>query len=566
MLMERIYRGEFGPELMRVGLPRVDEAKVSMFVERYRDLLKDYPPGRLEAQGSLPPDLLREMGARGFFGLTIETEYGGRGLNLHEYLKVIDEMVRLDLSVAFTFVAHLSIGIKAIQLLGTEEQKRKYLARAASGEMIFAYALTEPHIGSDAQHIETTALRSSDDAHYLLNGQKTYITNANYAGGLTVFAQLDPEQPGFMGAFIVESGWEGVRVGKEMPKMGLRASSTAPIQFKNVRVPRGNLIGRPGEGFKIAMSVLNYGRLGLGVASSSVMSISVKDMLERASSRTQFQVPIASFQLIQEKIVRAEVGASVASAMNRLVAAILHNQPLLPAAVETSHCKLFGTTRAWDAVYDALQVAGGAGYLKTLPYEKRMRNCRVTTVFEGTTEVHSFYPALLGMRHILKALKESGRPRIALFLDLLKLLVKEEHWHVRFKNKQMLKALREARRNAKAARVLLLSSLLIYGGSMAKGRTANREFLLRRITALSLYTFGLLALLSEAGRKQRAGELAKEDLRIMEYFVAEAKEARRRNYRLFDSKRERLGSALFSNYLSPGRQGAKEHRGSGADK
>ena len=226
---------------------------------------------------------------------------------------------------------------------------------------------------------------------------------------MTVFAQLDPKRPGFMGAFIVETGWEGVRVGKEMPKMGLKASSTAPIQFKNVRVPKENLIGRPGDGFKIAMSVLNYGRLGLGVASTSLMSVSVRDMLERASSRIQFQVPIKSFQLVQEKIVRAEIGAAVSSAMNRLVAGLLQSEPLFRAAIETSHCKLFGTTRAWDAVYDALQVAGGAGYLKTLPYEKRMRDFRVATVFEGTTEVHSIYPALLGMRQIQKAFKESGR-------------------------------------------------------------------------------------------------------------------------------------------------------------
>ncbi len=458
-------------------------------------------------------------------------------------------MVKLDISIAFTFLAHLSIGIKAIQLFGTEEQRRKYLTPAASGEMIFAFALTEPHIGSDAQHIETTALASPDDTHYLLNGQKTYITNANYAGGMTVFAQLDPKRPGFMGAFIVETGWEGVRVGKEMPKMGLRASSTAAIQFKNVRVPKENLLGRHGDGFKIAMSVLNYGRLGLGAASTSLMSVSVRDMLERASSRIQFQVPIKSFQLVQEKIVRAEVGAAVSSAMNRLVAGILQSEPLVRMAIETSHCKLFGTTRAWDAVYDALQVAGGAGYLKTLPYEKRMRDFRVATVFEGTTELHSIYPALLGMRQIQKQLKESGRSSLGLALDLLKLLVKGEKWPVAFEKKVMRKTLREAKKSAKAARILLLSGLLLYGRSIARGQTANREFLFRRITTLSLYTFGILALLSEADQKQRAGELDAVDLRILECFAAEAKEARRKNSRLFDSKRERLNSRLFRERL-----------------
>jgi len=133
MLMEKIYNGEFDLELIRVSPPKVDEAKAGMIVKRYRDLLKDYPPGKLEADGALPVDLLRKMGSSGFFGLSIETEYGGQGLNLHEYYRVVDEMVQLDISVAFTFLAHLSIGIKAIQLFGTEEQRRKYLTPAASG-------------------------------------------------------------------------------------------------------------------------------------------------------------------------------------------------------------------------------------------------------------------------------------------------------------------------------------------------------------------------------------------------------------------------------------------------
>ena len=545
MLMEKIYWGEFDPELLRVSDPGVNERKVGLILERYRDVLKDYPPGKLEAEGTLPADLLRKMGESGFFGLSIETEYGGQGLNLCEYLTVVDEMVKLDISIAITFLAHLSIGIKAIQLFGTEEQKRKYLVPAASGDMIFAYALTEPNIGSDAKHIETTALISSDGTHYVLNGHKTYITNANYAGAMTVFAQLDGNRPGFMGAFIVETGWEGVRVGKEMPKMGLRASSTAAVQFKDVRVPKENLIGRPGEGFKIAMSVLNHGRLGLGVASNALMKVSAVDMLNRASARIQFQVPIKSFQLVQEKILRAEIATAVSSAMNNLVAGLLQEDPLLGIAVETSHCKLFGTTRAWDAVYDALQVAGGAGYLKTLPFEKRMRDFRVATVFEGTTEIHSLYPALLGMRQIASRLKESGRSTLWLALDLVKLLVRGWKWQPCFDNQVMRKALDEAKKSAKAARILLLSGLLLYGKAIARGQTADREFLLRRITTLSLYTFGVLALLSQVDQKQKTKGLEPKDLRILECFVAEAKEARRQNRRFFDSKKERLNSALF---------------------
>lgn len=545
MIMEKIYRGQFDPHLLQIGSPNIDEAKVARFVGRYSELLKEHLAAGKEADGVLPAQLIHKMAESGFFGLTVDAEYGGQGLKLCEYLKVVEEIARQDIPIAFTFLAHLSIGIKAIQLFGSPEQKQKYLPLAASGQMIFAFALTEPRIGSDAQHIETTATLSQDQSHYMLTGKKTYITNANYAGGMTVFAQMDPKQPGLIGAFIVETAWEGVQVGKEMPKMGLTSSSTAPVQFKQVRVPRQNLLGTPGEGFKIAMSVLNYGRLSLGASSASFMRLSTAEMLKRASSRIQFQVPIGDFQLIREKIVRARVGEAVSSAMNDLAAAALQDSPFLTTAVETSHCKLFGTTRAWETAYEALQTAGGAGYLKTLPYEKRMRDIRVTTVFEGTTEVHSIYPALWGMRMLTKSLKDSGRSVLSLAGDLVKLLLKGPKWPVLYENSILCQGLNEAKRCARATRVLLLSGILLYGKKIARGQIADKEFLLRRITTLSLYTFGLLALLRQTDIKHKAGTVEAEDLILLQYFVAEAKTARKANGRLLDSRRERLVSALY---------------------
>jgi acyl-CoA dehydrogenase family protein 9 len=187
-----------------------------------------------------------------------------------------------------------------------------------------------------------------------------------------------------------------------------------------------------------------------------------------------------------------------------------------------------------------------------------MRDFRVATVFEGTTELHSIYPALFGIRQIQKWLKESGRSPLSLAFDLLKLLVKGEKWPVAFENGVMRKTLREAKKNAKAARILLLSGMLLYGRSIARGQTENREFLFRRITTLSLYTFGILALLSEADQKQRAAKLEAGDLRILECFAAEAKEARRKNSRLFDSKREKLNSALFRERLERGQRAEGE--------
>jgi acyl-CoA dehydrogenase family member 9 len=545
MFIEKIYHGDFYPALFGASDPIPDREKIDAIIEAYRKILRDHTPESLEAEGRIPPDLLREMGAAGFFGLSIDPEYGGVGLSLWEYLKVVEEMVRLDISIAITFLAHLSIGVKGIQLFGNEAQRRKYLPLAASGEMIFSYALTEPHIGSDAQHIQTEASLTSDGSHYILNGQKAYITNANYAGGLTVFAQLDPKRPGFMGALIVETGWEGVKVGEDVPKMGLKASSTAAIRFKNVRVPVENCIGNPGDGFKIAMSVLNYGRLGLGAASTALMDVSLRDMLKRASFRVQFQVPIKHFQLIQEKIIRTKVNAAVSSAMNTVIAGLLEQNPLANTAVETSHCKLFGTTRAWDAVYDALQVAGGSGYLKTFPYEKRMRDFRVATVFEGTTEIHSIYPALFGMRRLGKDLGKSGGSALSMLARIVRLLAGRTKWNIRFGNAAMRKALDQAESNAKRIRRLILMGVLLYGRELARGEIGRREFLLRRITTLSMYMFGILALLSVLDGRDRKGRLTGEDLHVLEYFTEEAREVCRLNKHLPDSKREKLGSVVF---------------------
>jgi acyl-CoA dehydrogenase family protein 9 len=371
------------------------DPKAAGIIAGFHQLAEEFPAAALEKSGAIPAALWQGLREIGIFGLNIPTEYGGVGLSPTQYLKVLQEMAGIDMALALIPTAHLSIGTKGIVLYGSEAQKEKYLPKAASGDMLFAYALTEPDIGSDARHIATTAVLSKDGSHYLLNGHKIYITNGGYAGALMVFAQLNPGKPGRMGAFIVETGSEGVKIGNNLSKMGLAISSTTAITFEDVRVPVENLVGEPGDGFKIAMTILNYGRLGLGAASSGVMNIAGSEMLKRAGNRKQFNKPIKEFELIQDKIVRARVHAAVCEAMTNFTAHLLEREPLANVAIESSHTKLFGTTRAWDTLYDAQQTAGGAGYLTGLPCEKRLRDFRVTTIFEGTTEIHAIYPPLL---------------------------------------------------------------------------------------------------------------------------------------------------------------------------
>jgi acyl-CoA dehydrogenase family protein 9 len=544
--LSNIYFTTLDMELFHSFRDLEEDDKSREAIEKYQKITERYPSSYLEEQGTVPSELLEELKKIGFFGLNIPKEYGGVGLSLRQYLKVVEVLAGSDLSLALISLAHLSIGCKGIVLFGTEAQKKKYLIPAASGEMIFSYALTEPKIGSDAKHIETRAELSDDGSYYILNGQKTYITNANYAGGLTVFAQLDRNKPGFMGAFVVETAWDGVKVGRDVPKMGLKASSTATIQFKDVRVPVENLLGQPGDGFKIAMTILNYGRAALGAGSAGALHLSRRDMEKQSARRIQFGVPINTFELIQEKIVKAKVDGYVTSAITAFIAGLLENNPLAPVAIESSHCKLFGTTRAWDTLYNGLQVAGGSGYLNTQPYEKRMRDFRVTTIFEGTTEIHSIYPPLFVLRNLDKKMKAAHHSRTSRLAFLLKTMFARTKWKLRFHNRVMKRALRIAKANARSIRLMLCVGMLIYGKKIQ-----NKQFFLRRLTNLSLYLFGIISVLAKIDAQQKMGKDVSEDLKILAYFVEEARQVRKDNTRLLRSKKEALHKKIFLDTISP---------------
>lgn len=533
--LEHLYGGTLRSDLCFMDFTQVDERKVDDFVQRYAEIVGAYSPRELEHEGRIPDSLMQEFRELGMFGLTIPQEYGGLGFTTTEYLRVVEEMAATDMALVLVPLAHLSIGLKGIVLFGNEEQKRHYLSKAASGEMVFAYALTEPKTGSDAQHIQTSARREGD--HYVLSGSKTYITNGNYASAFTVFAQLDPENPGTMAAFIVERSWEGVQVGKDMPKMGLKVSSTTPIQFKDVRIPVENMIGEAGDGFKVAMNILNYGRLGLGAASAGLMKQSVKDMTKRAHSRKQFGMPIKQFELIQEKIVRGKAHAFAAANMTYFTALLLESAPLRNVAVESSHCKLYGTDSCWDTLYDALQTAGGSGFIATQPYEKRMRDFRVTTIFEGTSEIHTIYPPLTVFRRSGKLL--SGQGTLGKLVTLYRMRRRRLIATLKADHPTLNKALRTA-----AASERLYGRLLAHGLRSYGKKITDREFYLRRMTKLSLSAFSLVA--SVASLKSRYnGEYSEEDLALLEYLRAEAVEVQQQYGSRRQTPRERAHARVF---------------------
>jgi len=536
--LENLYRGELVPELFNPAASLPDEQKVSSFIARFHEAVAHHDSRALEAEQSVPPDLMRKLAEIGTFGLIIPREYGGLGMTLQEYLRVIDELASADMSLALIPLAHLSIGVKGILLFGTEEQKKRWLPAAASGETVFAYALTEPETGSDAQHVRTTARPCDDGRSWVLEGTKTYITNANYAGAFTVFAQLGEPEEGRMGVFIVERSMEGLSVGPDMPKMGLAVSSTAMVRLNGVRVPASHMIGGPGDGFRIAMIILNYGRLGLGATSSGLLSQSLKDMTSRASSRKQFGLALREFELIQEKMVRARTHGFAASAMTFFTAAMLQADPLSNVGIESSHTKLYGTTRCWDTLYDAQQTAGGAGFLSTLPYEKRLRDFRVTTIFEGTTEIHSIYPPLTLARAYGKEL--AGRGPLRKLAGIIRLSRSRVLRRARESQPVLKAALRAAVRSEALFRSLLSMGLRRYGN-----RLATQEFLLRRMTHLSLSLFWLTASIWYLKRRHPGGSFPPEDLSVIAYLTEEAREVHALDGRRARSRKEQIHKQIM---------------------
>jgi acyl-CoA dehydrogenase family protein 9 len=333
-----------------------------------------------------------------------------------------------------------------------------------------------------------------------------------------------------------------------MPKMGLKASSTAAIQFKDVKIPRENLLGLPGDGFKIAMVILNYGRMALGAASAGMMKQSLADMAQRSASRKQFGVSINQFELIQEKMVKAKVHGYVATAMTAFTAGMLEAHPTALVAMESSHCKLFGTTRAWDAIYDALQVAGGSGYLSTQPYEKRMRDFRVTTIFEGTTEIHSIYPAMFALRLLGKRIQAKTTGRLSQVVMLIKELFRRSNWPLVFNDKHLSRAARFARSSARRIRLMILAGSIIYGRAITQ-----KQFLLRRMTTMSLYLYGLIAVMAKVEAVRKSGNAAA-DINVLNYFLEEARQTRKLNRRLFPIRQEQLHHKLAAEIVSGIRQ------------
>uniref|UniRef100_F7DTM9 Complex I assembly factor ACAD9, mitochondrial n=1 Tax=Ornithorhynchus anatinus TaxID=9258 RepID=F7DTM9_ORNAN len=358
---------------------------------------------KIDRDAKIPEETLSKLKALGLFGMQIPEEYGGLGLSNTMYAR-LGEIISLDASIAVTLAAHQAIGLKGILIAGSDKQKAKYLPKLASGEYIAAFCLTEPGSGSDAASIQTKAKLTEDGKYFILNGSKIWISNGGLANIFTVFAKTEViDYNGLrkdkITAFIVERDFGGVTNGKPEDKLGIRGSNTCEVYFENTKVPLENVIGEVGDGFKVAMNILNSGRFSMGSAAAGMLKKLIEMTAEYACTRKQFNKSISEFGLIKEKFALMAQKAYVMESMAYLTAGMLDRPGFPDCSVEAAMVKVFSSEGAWICVSEALQIIGGLGYMKNYPYERFLRDSRILMIFEGTNEILRMYIALTGLQH-----------------------------------------------------------------------------------------------------------------------------------------------------------------------
>merc|ERR1719221_2401933 len=364
-----------------------------------------------DAQESVPEETTQALRELGAFGLQVPVELDGVGLTNTQYARLTEVVGGNDLGVGIFFTAHQSIGFKGILVAGTPEQQEKYLPKLARGEEFAAFALTEPSSGSDAGSIKTRAVLNEAGTHWILNGAKIWISNGGIAEIFTVFAKTPIVDPATgtetekVSAFIVERSFGGVTNGPPEKKMGIKCSNTAEVYFENVPVPVENVLRQPGDGFKVAMEILNNGRFGMGAALSGTMRSVIQKATDHATQRVQFGSRIDGYGAIQEKIAKMSMIHYATESMAYMVAGTMdagHQDYHLEAAIS----KIFASEAAWNVTDEAIQILGGNGYMKALGLEKVMRDLRIFRIFEGTNEILRLFVALSGIQYAGGHLRE----------------------------------------------------------------------------------------------------------------------------------------------------------------
>src|SRR5579871_4147422 len=359
----------------------------------------------IDRNAEIPEDVIRGLGELGVLGMTVPATYGGRGFSQLGYCRVMEVIGGHCAATAVFVNAHHSIGVRALLIYGTEEQKRRWVPDLARGHQLAAFALTEPEAGSDAANVQTTAMPTADGKTYILNGQKRYITNGAIAGVLTVMARTPV--PGSsetkVSAFIVTPDMPGFEVLEaRMPKVGIRGTATGRLAFHEMPVPAENLLGQRGKGLQIALNTLNYGRITFGASCTGVAKVCLKAAVTHAKKRVQFKQPLSEFELVKKKIAYMAAHAFAMEATVNECAALIDRGSDIK--LETAMLKVWSTDALWTIVNDTIQIYGGQAFFCNEPYERMMRDARLNMIGEGANDVLRVFIAMVGMKPVIDQL------------------------------------------------------------------------------------------------------------------------------------------------------------------
>ena len=396
-----LFLGEIHEELV-FPWPQTDRDEQDRIRElnaRIREYCAEhYDARKAEEERWIPDQVLRDLGEIGALGLYVDEKYGGQGLSQTGYARVFETVGQIDATLAIVLGVHQSIGFKGISLFGTDEQKERFLPDLATGRKLAAFALTEPEAGSDAYHLRSRAVEQADGS-WVLNGEKRYIGNGSRADVITTFARAEIDGEDRHIALLVEKGMKGLEVGERYDTMGLQANDLRRLYFKDVRVPSENVLGEPGQGFRVAMQILNNGRIGLGTGSVGGAKKLLDLSIEHVKDRRQFGRPLAEFELVQDKIGWMVSYLFGLESMCYLTCGLV-DSGVPDYSLESAICKVSGTEFLWYAANRALQLAGGEGYMRDRPYEKVLRDTRIYPIFEGANDVMRAFIALGGFKPV----------------------------------------------------------------------------------------------------------------------------------------------------------------------
>ena len=388
--------------------PTLSKEEVEVTEENLRNL-NNFAEHHIDAahidhEATLDSPLIQGLSDLGILGYTVPTSFGGRALSQTSYCHIMERLARACAATALFVNAHHSIGLRALLLFGTEAQKERWLKPLATGKVIAAFALTEPHAGSDAGGIETTATYNPEKKTYTLKGQKQWITNGSIAGVLTVMAKTDDK----VTAFLVTPDMPGFKIkDKALEKVGMRGSTTSNLIFDNVEVPEENILGPKGKGLKVCLTVLDYGRTTFGATCTGTAKYLLECALDHSKKRFQFGRPLASFPLVKQKIARMAAYTYAMDATTYLTAGLLDSNEkdiMLEAAI----LKVFASTLQWECVYETMQIFGGRSFFTDYPFERIMRDSRLNMIGEGANEVLQAFIAVVGLRDVGLHLQKTG--------------------------------------------------------------------------------------------------------------------------------------------------------------